>query len=244
LWQFQYLLSVIEWHNAPIKHSLLIFIKWRKLKENMARRGEHSQEEIKQMILCAAERIVTEDGFSALTVRKIAQAVGYTVGSFYMVYNNMADLVIHINGRTLDEIAEKMRVAKDGYQDDEVGLSDSRSGVEALAVAYFNYANQNLNRWNLIFDYHFPDDFMIPDWYQVSVDAVFSLVETQFSSLNHACPEDKKKQAARTLWAGVHGVCVLSLSGKLNFVGVADAEESVVLLVRNFMAGWMKSLAS
>ena len=214
----------------------------------MARRGEHSQEEIKHMILCVAERIVTEEGFSALTVRKIAQLVGYTAGSFYMVYNNMADLVIHINGKTLDEIAEKMRVAKNSYQGGEVDIkvidsNCSLSGVEALAVTYFNYANQNFNRWSLIFDYHFPDDFVIPDWYQAKVDTVFGLVEIQFSSFDHAYPEDKKKQAARTLWAGVHGVCVLSLSGKLNFVGVEDAEESVVLMVRNFMAGWMNRLS-
>ncbi|HEY5141506.1 MAG TPA: TetR family transcriptional regulator, partial [Methylococcales bacterium] len=33
------------------------------------------------MILDAAERIVTEEGFSALKVRKIAVEIGYTVGS-------------------------------------------------------------------------------------------------------------------------------------------------------------------
>ena len=52
----------------------------------MARRSEHTQEQIKEMVLIAAEGIVTEEGEEALTVRKIAQHIGYTVGSIYMVF--------------------------------------------------------------------------------------------------------------------------------------------------------------
>ena len=34
--------------------------------------------------------------------------IGYTVGSIYMVFENMADLIIHVKGRTLDDIAEQL----------------------------------------------------------------------------------------------------------------------------------------
>ena len=47
----------------------------------MARRSEHSLEQIKEMVLNAAETIIIEDGAQALTVRKVALEIGYTVGN-------------------------------------------------------------------------------------------------------------------------------------------------------------------
>ncbi|MDO9104051.1 MAG: TetR/AcrR family transcriptional regulator [Methylovulum sp.] len=196
----------------------------------MARRSEHSQEEIKAMVLAAAEMIVAEQGFPALTMRKIAGRIGYTVGSIYMVFDNMADLVLHINAETLGHIAVQLGQAQQGA---------GAAGIEAFAKAYLRYAQQNLNRWRLIFDYHLPEDTPIPAWYQAKIDRVFGLVETQFAQLVEDGSETAQKHAARTLWAGVHGVCVLSLNGALGAAGVSDVENSVVLLTRHFVHGWM-----
>ncbi|MCX7099960.1 MAG: TetR family transcriptional regulator [Methylobacter sp.] len=49
----------------------------------MARRNEHSLDEIREMILDAAESIIINEGYSALTVRKITKKIGYTVASIY-----------------------------------------------------------------------------------------------------------------------------------------------------------------
>ena len=57
----------------------------------MAKRNEHSLEEIKALIIHAAEEIVIQDGFSAIKARKVASAIGYTVGSLYMVITSLSD---------------------------------------------------------------------------------------------------------------------------------------------------------
>jgi len=54
----------------------------------MARRSEHSLQELKVMVLDAAEAIVIKEGFSELKVRKIAVEIGYTVGSIFF-YGSM-----------------------------------------------------------------------------------------------------------------------------------------------------------
>ena len=56
------------------------------------------------------------------------------------------------------------------------------------------------------------------------------MVEIQFQQLSSKHDEQQSKQAARALWGGVHGVCILSLTGKLDLVGVGNIEETVVLL--------------
>ena len=62
----------------------------------MARRSEHSQEEIKRMVIQAAETIIVEDGLGKLKARNIALEIGYTVGSIYMVFDSMGDLITHL----------------------------------------------------------------------------------------------------------------------------------------------------
>jgi AcrR family transcriptional regulator len=196
----------------------------------MARRSEHSLEEIKEMVLKAAENIVIEEGYSALTVRKIALEIGYTVGSIYMVFANMADLGLHIKGRTLDDIAARL----EGVNNDA-----AEQCIEALAKAYLLYASRNFNRWRMIFEHRLPEQAEIPDWYQAKVDQVFRKMEAQFARLTPQCDEIQRKRAARALWGGIHGICELSLTGKMDLVGVHDVEESVSLLVRNFIRGWV-----
>ncbi len=196
----------------------------------MARRSEHSQEEIKEMVLKAAEVIVIDEGFAELKVRKVAMEIGYTVGSIYMVFDNMADLIMHVKGRTLDDIAE--------YLESVVNEENAEQSIAQLAKAYLAFASKNFNRWRMIFEHQLVEDEVVPDWYQQKVDHVFALVEKQFKQLPTSHTEEQSKLAARALWSGVHGVCVLSLTGKLNVVGASNIENTLVLLVENFMNGW------
>lgn len=198
----------------------------------MARRSEHSQQEIKDMVLNAAEMIVVEEGFDKLKVRKIALEVGYTVGSIYMVFENMADLVMHIKGRTLDDIATQLNsIDQDNTAEQRIAL---------LAKTYLLFASENFNRWRMIFEHQLADDEQIPDWYQQKVHQIFSIVETQFKQLSSTHTEEESKQAARALWSGVHGICTLSLTGKLDLLGVDNIEKTVDLLVSGFIQGWKK----
>lgn len=198
----------------------------------MARRSEHSLEELKAMVLDAAETIVIEEGFQELKVRKIAMEIGYTVGSIYMVFANMADLIMHINARTLDAIALQL---------EQVQVRGAEQSIEILARTYLGYASQNFNRWRNIFECPLPVNAEIPGWYQEKVDTVPAPVLARFAELAPGLSQDQRKRAATALWCGVHGICVLSLTGKQDMAGINDIEETIVFLVRNFMGGWIAS---
>ncbi len=199
----------------------------------MARRSEHSQEEIKEMILTAAETVVVEEGFDKLKVRKIAMEIGYTVGSIYMVFDNMADLIMHVKGRTLDDIAKRLNAV--------INTGDPEQTIALLAKAYLTFACQNFNRWRMIFEHQLKEGEQVPEWYQQKVNQIFALVEQQFKQLTATHSEEQSMQASHALWCGVHGICTLSLTGKLDLLGVENIEKTVALLVDNFIAGWKQS---
>lgn len=197
----------------------------------MARRNKHSLEEIREMVLDAAETIIINEGYSALTVRKVAMEIGYTVASIYMVFTNMADLVMHIKANTMDELTKQLQQVSGGAPERQI--------VE-LAKTYLQFAVKNHNRWNMIF----VQDTQLPEWYRQKINLIFGLLETQFALLAPNCSTQQSKQAARVLWSGVHGICTLSLTDKLDIAGFDDIENAIKLLVENFIKGWVSSLLS
>ncbi len=177
----------------------------------MARRNEHSLEEIKAMVLNAAESIIDEEGFAALTIRKIAMEMGYTVGSIYMVFASRAELILHINARTLEDIAAHLQTIC------------TTGDLETWIKAYLQYSRIHNNRWQMIFTPHFFEHEHLPDWHQTRLNAVFQQFSAYF--LNTSADE----QAIQALWQGIHGICLLSSKDKL--------ESSVLSLLRTFLRG-------
>lgn len=194
----------------------------------MARRSEHSQEQIKEMVLVAAETIVIEDGYCALTVRKIAMEIGYTVGSIYMVFENMDDLATHVKARTLDELARQLAACS--------ATDDVEGHILALAETYLNFAAQHFNRWRMIFDVQSVGS--LADWYQQKIEQMFAVVETLFKHLTPQSTPAQSQLAARTLWSGVHGICILSLAAKPETKDIQAARQSIEMMVSTFIQGW------
>jgi len=169
----------------------------------MARRGNHSLDQIKDMVLEAAENLVVEGGLNQLRVRNIAVKIGYTVGSIYMVFENMNDLILHIKGRTLDAISDEM---------DKINCDNPAQSLEALAGVYVNYADKNLNRWSMVFEHRLPDAKEAPEWYQNKLYRLCQKFEQQIAAINPELTPAQKKHGAISFLGGVHGICVLMLT--------------------------------
>lgn len=198
----------------------------------MARRSEHTFEELKEMVLRSAEEIVSEEGFGALTVRKVALQIGYTVGSIYMVFTNMNDLIMHVKARTLDELAVQLQST--------LAVVNAEQRMQAIADGYLTFAHANYHRWRMIFDAS--SDEPVPVWYQQKVDQMLAIVEEACASCLPELTQEAVHLSSRALWCGVHGVCVLSLSGSLGRAGVNNVQATVQLLVENFMRGAAQTL--
>jgi len=197
----------------------------------MARRSDHSREEIRAMALAAAQQIVTEQGFAALNARKIASAIGYTVGTLYLVFKNLDDLFLQLNARTLDDLHAALADTASAHADCEQRL-------KALAHAYVDFACEHTQRWELIFQHRLPPGETLPQWYQVKISAVFGLVEAALAELAPERSSAQVAEAARALWGGVHGICILALTNKLGVGGATSPRASVESLVTHYLYGF------
>jgi len=203
----------------------------------MARRSDHSKEEITEMILLAAEKIVDAQAYTGLSARKIAAEIGYTVGTLYLVFKNQDELTLTVNARTLDKLYAHLETSVEN-------CDSPQSCVIIMGRAYIEFAKAYPNRWNMIFEHKIPDEALIPIWYESRVEQIFELIEQQLAPLMTNQTDQKLAQVARTLWCGVHGICVLAMTKKLRILGAGvDSGGSSTVeiltdsLINNFLAG-------
>ena len=134
----------------------------------MARRSDHSREEIREMALEAAENIVVEQGLEGLSARKVATAIGYTVGTLYLVFENIDDLILQINARTLDRLYAKLA-------ETQAPARDARDRLLQLGQAYIQFADQDPHRWSMIFEHRLAEGRELPEWYQRKIARMFAI---------------------------------------------------------------------
>jgi AcrR family transcriptional regulator len=192
----------------------------------MARRSDHTREELRNLAIQTGYELIDLKGFSALSARQIAANMGYTVGTLYNVFGTLELLILHIHAQTLDEWHAHL----------VQGLKRCKSDpLHFLARGYIAFARKHYNRWTALFEYHTPDNG-VPDWYAEKLNRLFELVEAAL--LPHLENDHvKARHNAKILWASIHGICILSLSGKLDKVGSEKAETLVDSLLETYLRG-------
>ncbi|MES9887759.1 MAG: TetR/AcrR family transcriptional regulator [Candidatus Sedimenticola sp. 6PFRAG1] len=197
----------------------------------MARRGEHSREEIRDMAMEAAEQIIVEQGHDGLTARKVASEIGYTVGTLYLNFENLDDLIMHVNARTLDRLYQVMTSGEIQNLTDEERLI-------RLGQIYIHFAYGDPHLWALIFEHRLPEGRPTPEWYVEKIMQIFAVVEETLIPFAPNQKENEISQAARTLWAGVHGICILGVTQKLGDVGEESVQSLARSLIVNYLSGF------
>ena len=74
----------------------------------MARRADHSRDEIKTLAIAAGSTLIQEHGYTNFSARKVAAVIGYTVGTLYNVFSDQHDFILHINGVTLEGMQQHL----------------------------------------------------------------------------------------------------------------------------------------
>jgi AcrR family transcriptional regulator len=191
----------------------------------MARRSDHSKEELKDLAIREGLEIIDKNSFSGFSARGVAKAMGYTVGTLYHVFGDLDQYMLHINARILD----------DWHADLSAGLKRTKKEpLRYLAQAYIDFARSHYNRWTALFEFKMARPSPLPEWYAEKLARLFELVENAI--LPH-CSDNPQlaRHNAKVVWAGIHGICVLSLSGKLDMVGAEKTEVLVNSLLEKYI---------
>lgn len=196
----------------------------------MGRRSTHTPQQLRELILDAAQDIIETNGLAGLSAREVARRIGYSPGTIYNMFQNLDDVVLNVEARVLDALDARLLGALRG--DGEAG-----GRVERLAQAYLAFTHEKPRLWNLLFEHHMPAGATLPPWYQQKLELLMGRVEEALAELFPAGREAERQRAARVLWAGVHGITSLSTADKLSVVTTETASRLVQDLVGTYLAG-------
>lgn len=182
---------------------------------------ELEKEKLRRKILDEAGKIIREEGFSALSMRKLADRVGYSAASIYLYFRNRDDLAKELSREGYGKLLDHMRRA-------ESGITDAYGRVEALLKAYVAFGVQNPETYRLFFtsDTSYLNAVFAEKDESEPAPQAFALLVGAIGNLQ-AAGYDVSSTAtttlAETFLAAVHGIVSLKLACP-NFPE-ADADE-------------------
>ncbi|CZF80098.1 hypothetical protein GCE9029_01849 [Grimontia celer] len=195
----------------------------------MARRNDHSREELVEMTLNCVEEYLNTQPYHDLSLRKVAAQIGYVPSTLVNVFGSYNILLLHVVARTLDDLRNQA-------QQKLTGTSNCRDALFALAHLYLEFASQNPYRWQLVFEHSMKGD-RLPDWQSDRIQSMTGMLESLLKRLSPTKSDEEVVEASRVLWAGVHGITLLAVDDKFfTSVPVNGAE-----LIDNLLTGYLKS---
>lgn len=197
----------------------------------MARRNDHTREELLDMALDKTEKLLAKKPMSAISARQIANEMGYTVGTLYTLYENVNDLFIHIYARTLDQLYQACVKSIDR-------IEDPLEKIRACGYVYLSLAYKQPHVWEMMFSSQLSLETNY-SWVEEKVQSLFDLLNSLLKELETAQSEKEIETAGQVLWSGVHGITVLGLQHRLSDTQ-DDHKKLIDNLVDCYTLGWMK----
>ncbi|WP_353498142.1 TetR/AcrR family transcriptional regulator [Vibrio chaetopteri] len=196
----------------------------------MARRNDHTREELIDLTLTTVRDYLNENSYHSLSLRKIATLIGYVPSTLVNIFGSYNLLLLHAVARTVDELSQESKLVIEKTDNAEQALY-------ALAICYHDFAKKYPYRWQLIFEHNMNGD-QLPEWQSQRIDGMTGMLEHLLSELRpERLPTDVMK-ASRVLWAGVHGITLLSVDDKFFTSEPIDGSVLIKDLISNYLKSW------
>lgn len=193
----------------------------------IAERRLRQRDEVRASILATAWQIVREEGWQALSIRKIAEAIEYSIPVIYDHFANKEAILLEFGKDGYRSLSKKIAQAK-------AKSDDPAEQLHAMAHAYWNFAFKNKEYYQVMFglgmacseeEKYIPEKTEFRELMMQPIDAIL---------------EKNKKQAVNTclkyhtFWSVLHGLVSIKLMGhsdvsdELNKMVLDDAVDGFV----------------
>src|SRR5882757_8778982 len=185
---------------------------------------------LRDALVTAAEQAIARQGLGALRARALAEEVGCAVGAIYNVVQDLDDLVLLVNARTLAALERDLSAADRAGEAAE-GPNAAIARLVRMALAYLDFAAAQTPRWRTLFEHRMPAGREVPTWYRAQQQRLFAYVEELLLELQADESRVRRALLARSLFSALHGLVVLGLEEKLQAIPLPVLREQVRFVV-------------
>ncbi|MFP2925327.1 TetR/AcrR family transcriptional regulator [Pyxidicoccus sp. 3LG] len=174
-------------------------------------RREREKQATRQLILDAARELFVNEGYDAVTMRRVAEKIEYSPTAIYVHFKDKASLIRELCAHDFLRFAEMLnKVAR---------VQDPLERLRKMGRAYIAFAQEHPTTYRLLFMQRHPPDFHDADDRDIQhgnpeQDAYAFLQKVVQEAKDAGCfkPEHQDVElVSQTLWAGLHGLVSLHL---------------------------------
>lgn len=186
--------------------------------------------EVRTSILQAAWQLVLEEGWQALSIRKIADAIEYSVPVIYTHFENKDAILQEFTKEGFRLLAEEVTKQRDSQDDPSLQL-------EAIAQGYWDFAFAHKEYYQLMFGLGIPpceQVNQVSEMKQFS-NVLISVIQEVISASRQ--PETDAFLKFHTYWSILHGLVSIQMIDKQ-----ARVNPWSQLVLRDAVDGYIKAL--
>jgi AcrR family transcriptional regulator len=186
----------------------------------ISERKGRERAEREHRITAAARLIAEREGWSAVTIRRLADEIEYSQPVLYSHFENRDAIVAAIAVEGFVELAKALRQAAHRS-------GDRGNALESVAMAYLAFARRHPALYEAMFTLPTGLRFAEADTRWELKDAFAALAAVVSSSRSDV------EVATETFWAALHGLAELERSGRIRR---SARDQRVALVVRGLLA--------
>ena len=189
----------------------------------MGRRSDHTREQIVEMAINEGSALLSENGMSGFSARKVAARIGYTVTTIHHVFGGFEEFMLAINSSTMKKLLDYLN---ENAEESEI----VRDEIHSLASCYHRFATENKPLFLALFEFSLAPGKESPDWYLKKIRHLFERVEGPLSRIIERDPAFLRSTSI-SLWSAVHGITILDVTGKISIVGDNENIDTLFTIV-------------
>lgn len=181
-------------------------------------------------ILKAAWQLVLQDGWQALSIRKIAEAIEYSVPVIYDHFANKEAILLELTKQGFQKLNTELVKAKEGAAGPE-------AQIEAMAYAYWSFAFENEAYYQVMYGLGIPSCETVN---QISELSAFS--ELILQPIRDLIGRSKQAETdpflkLHTFWSMLHGLISINMMG-----GGEKKEDLNKMVLQDFISGFISGM--
>ena len=182
-------------------------------------------------MILAAERSIHAGGLAGLKTRELAREIGCANGAVYNLVADMDELTLLVGARTLARLDAALIAAESD------GPALPVETLVRIALAYCDFAADNLQLWWALFEHRMTQGKPVPEWAVAQQMALFRHIYRPLVVLFPKRTTQQLSVTARSLFSAVHGMVTLGLEQKLIAVPVEALRTEIAIMVRAMIDG-------
>ncbi|MFD2572559.1 TetR/AcrR family transcriptional regulator [Spirosoma soli] len=180
-------------------------------------RKEREREEMRQLILSAAQKLFLENGYEKVSIRNIADAIEYSPATIYLYYKDKNELLFALHQFGFAKMVQEFSPL--------FSITDPFERLVEMGRSYIRFAVENPELFDLMFIMTAPIDKLDKEnW--VEGDRSFGLLVQVVQDCMDAGvfqPRDTRV-VAMMIWSAIHGYTALYLRKRLGMFDECDRQ--------------------